>query len=68
MTPETWKKQEIAMKGKITRLTNKMKKAGTLAEKLEVIEQVKAARESLRHHRLNYFELTSSFADDCNEP
>lgn len=60
MIEQMWKRQEINLKGKITRLANKMKSADMLSDKLEINRQVKEAREALKQHRLNFFEMTSS--------
>lgn len=57
MTEQMWKRHEINLKGKITRLTNRMKSADTLSEKLDLNRHVKQARNDLLQHKLKFFEL-----------
>lgn len=58
MTEAMWKRREITLKSRITRLSNKSKKASTLEIKFQLQRQAKQARQELHQHRLNYFELT----------
>lgn len=57
MTEQMWMRQEINLTGKITRLTNRMKSADTLSEKLDLNRHVKQARIDLHKHKLKFFEL-----------
>lgn len=59
MNEEMWKRREISLKGKITRLRNKSQKAERLQKKIELQRKEKQARDELHQHRLNYFELTA---------
>lgn len=60
MTAEQWQKEEIRLKGAITRLKNRALKAGLLADKLELKREQKAVEEALRQHRQKYFKLVSN--------
>lgn len=62
MTPEEHAKEATRLKGVITRAKKKVQTCGTLAEKLEAKQLVRAAEEQLRQHRLNFHDLTVPLA------
>lgn len=59
MTPEAHAKEASRLQGAVTRAKTKVKACGSLAEKLEAKNLVKAAEEQLRQHRRHFHTLTS---------
>ena len=59
MTPERHEQLKVNMKRLITRKVNALERAHVdLSVKLRMLDEIKALRERLRLHILNYWELT----------
>lgn len=59
MDAKEWRKTEIELKAKHTKLRNKARNAGALHEKLAILREATAASDELHNHRLNYHSLVS---------
>jgi Cys-tRNA synthase (O-phospho-L-seryl-tRNA:Cys-tRNA synthase) len=59
MTPEQHAAKSRRIERKIRQWREKMKTLPSLAEKIEAKRQIKLLDEQLRHHKLNFFDLTT---------
>lgn len=60
MTPTEHKKEEIRLKGAITRAKNQLQGPMTLREKIVAKGKVRETEENLRQHRLHFHTLTAT--------
>jgi hypothetical protein len=58
MTDAEWNKERVRLTGAVTRAYNDARRTRALSAKLLALANVDIAREALRQHLLNRFELT----------